>query len=233
MTSVGYHKSLMKESEVFLSRNKLLDDIIIQTKQCNTNQTVKQKKIIDAASKLFAEKGYSNTSTAEIAKLAEVSEGTIFKHYGTKDKLLLSLIVPYLKECIPSIVDEVFNETMNDSITTFEEFLRAFLKNRKQFISENKEIFQIIVKEMIYTEKLKNELFPLLYENGASRFNKVIELFKERGELIAMPSERILKMLLTFIGGFFATNYVLLNRQTISDDEMEDVICFVMHGIGK
>ena len=63
----------------------MLDDIIAQAKQLNNNQTVKQKKIVDAASKLFAEKGYSNTSTSEIAKLAEVSEGTIFKHYGTKD----------------------------------------------------------------------------------------------------------------------------------------------------
>lgn len=210
-----------------------MDDIITQAKQVNTNQTVKQKKIVDAASKLFAEKGYSNTSTSEIAKLAEVSEGTIFKHYRTKDQLLLSLIVPYLKECFPSLADEAFSESMNDSVTTFEEFLRAFLKNRIQFVSENKEIFQIVVKEMIYTEKLKNELLPLFYENAASRLHQVIELFQERGELIAMPSERILKMLFTIIGGFFASNFVLLNKQSVSDDEIEEVIRFVMHGISK
>lgn len=216
-----------------MSKNKLLDDIIALAKQVNNNQTVKQKKIVDAASKLFAEKGYSNTSTAEIAKLAEVSEGTIFKHYGTKDKLLLSLIVPYLKEFIPSMVDEAFSEIMNDSVTTFEEFLRVFLKNRIQFLSENKETFQIVVKEIIYTEKLKNELLPLFYKNGASRLHKVVELFQERGELISMPSERILQILYTFIGGFFASKFVLLNKQSVSDDEIEEVIRFVMNGIGK
>lgn len=223
----------MKGREAFLSKKKLLDDIIAQAKQVNNNQTVKQKKIVDAASKLFAEKGYSNTATSEIAKLAEVSEGTIFKHYGTKDKLLLSLIVPYLKEFIPSLADEAFSESLNDSVTTFEEFLRAFLKNRIQFLSGNMEIFQIVVKEMIYTKKLKNELLPLFYENGASRLHKVVELFQERGELISMPSERILKMLFTFIGGFFASNFVLLNKQSISDDAIEEVIRFVMHGIAK
>ena len=132
----------MKGRKAFLSKKKLLDDIIAQAKQVNNNQTVKQKKIVDAASKLFAEKGYSNTATSEIAKLAEVSEGTIFKHYGTKDKLLLSLIVPYLKEFIPSLADEAFSESLNDSVTTFEEFLRAFLKNRIQFLSENLKFFR-------------------------------------------------------------------------------------------
>ena len=59
----------MKGSEAFLSRNKLLEVIsLFKQNSLTTNQTVKQKKIVDAASKLFAEKGYSNTSTSEIAK---------------------------------------------------------------------------------------------------------------------------------------------------------------------
>ena len=58
--------------------------------------TTKQKKIIESAILIFSEKGYANASTAEIARHAGVSEGTIFKHYGTKENLLLSLIIPYL-----------------------------------------------------------------------------------------------------------------------------------------
>lgn len=41
---------------------------------------------------LFAEKGYVDTSTKEIAQRAEVSEALIFKHFGNKDGLLFHLI---------------------------------------------------------------------------------------------------------------------------------------------
>ncbi|MEC0245414.1 TetR family transcriptional regulator [Paenibacillus chitinolyticus] len=88
---------------------------------------------METAIRLFAEKGYSNTSTAEIAKAAKVSEASIFKNYGTKDKLLLSLLVPNLKEIFPSKIDKVVSQF--NSSTSFEAFLAAFLRNRNEFIS--------------------------------------------------------------------------------------------------
>ncbi len=43
--------------------------------------------IIKAATKLFAQKGYSGTPTAAIAKAANVNEALIFHHYGSKAEL--------------------------------------------------------------------------------------------------------------------------------------------------
>ncbi len=203
------------------------------TQMHTTKQTEKQKQIVDAAIQIFAEKGYSNTSTAEIAKLAGVAEGTIFKHFGTKDKLLLSIIVPYIKEFFPVIAEEVMGQVMKNQLTTFEEFLRGLLQNRVAFITENREIFQVIIKEVIYKEEMKQELLPLLYENISSRLLRVIDAFKERGELINLPSEKILNMLLTFFGGFFVSRFVLLNKQTVSDEEIEDAIYFIVNDITK
>lgn len=213
--------------------HSLLDQVIVQAKKANNKQTEKQKRIIEAAIKLFAEKGYSNTSTSEIAKVAEVSEGTIFKHYGTKDTLLLSLIIPYIKEFLPSIADEVFSEIINDTVTTFEEFLRAFLKNRILFISKNRELFQVVIKEMIYKEELKNELLPYFSKTANQHITKIVNYFKEQGELIDIPTEKIVNMLLIFIGGFFISRFVVLNKETIKDDEIEEAIRFVLNGISK
>jgi AcrR family transcriptional regulator len=214
-----------------LSKGRLLEEIM--TQMHTTKQTEKQKQIVDAAIQIFAEKGYSNTSTAEIAKLAGVAEGTIFKHFGTKDKLLLSIIVPYIKEFFPVIAEEVMGQVMKNQLTTFEEFLRGLLQNRVAFITENREIFQVIIKEVIYKEEMKQELLPLLYENISSRLLRVIDAFKERGELINLPSEKILNMLLTFFGGFFVSRFVLLNKQTVSDEEIEDAIYFIVNDITK
>lgn len=215
-----------------MSRSKLLEDLMAEL-ATSKKQTVKQQRIIESAIELFAEKGYANTSTAEIAKLAEVAEGTIFKHYGTKDNLLLSIIVPYLKDFFPAMADEVFKEIMSQEISTFEGFFKALFKNRIEFIQENKEIFQVVIKEIMYKEDLKNELLPHFFANISGRLIKTIELFKDRGELIDLPSERILKMLVTFIGGFFVSRFVLLPNYIVSDEEVEDVVQFVMEGIRR
>ncbi len=41
-------------------------------------------KIVHAAAQLFARQGYHGTSTREIARIAEVSENTLFRHFACK-----------------------------------------------------------------------------------------------------------------------------------------------------
>ena len=154
-----------------------MDSLIAQAK-LSKKHTDKQQKIVESAIKLFAEKGYANTSTNEIAKAAGVAEGTIFRHYGTKDNLLLSLILPFLKDSIPTMAEEVFNEIMTENVICFEDFLRALIKNRLHFLNENKEIFQIFIKELFYNEAFKNEFLPFFSENITSRIIEVIDRYK-------------------------------------------------------
>ncbi|OCA85068.1 TetR/AcrR family transcriptional regulator [Pseudobacillus wudalianchiensis] len=211
--------------------NNLLDEMAKILKKSN-KQTVKQKKIIEVAITLFAEKGYSNTATSEIAKMAGVAEGTIFKHYGTKENLLLSIMVPFIKDFFPTMADELIGELMNDKCT-FEEFLRAFLTNRIAFISENREIFQVVIKEIIYKEELKNEILPYILEAASVRLVKVIEIFKQRGDIKDIPNDSILKMLGTVMSGFFISNFILLNKKSISEDAIEDIVFFILNGFGQ
>ena len=49
-------------------------------------------RIMDAASQLFTEKGFSGTTTRAIAELAGVNEVTIFRHFGSKDKLAKAIM---------------------------------------------------------------------------------------------------------------------------------------------
>lgn len=211
--------------------NNLLDEMSRILEKSN-KQTVKQKKIIKVAITLFAEKGYSNTATSEIAKMAGVAEGTIFKHYGTKENLLLSIMVPFIKDFFPTMADELLGELMNDECT-FEEFLRALIINRITFLLENREIFQVVIKEMIYKEELRNEILPYILKVASVRLVNVIEIFKQRGDIKDIPNDSILKMLSTVMSGFFISNFVLLNKKSISEDAIEDVVFFILNGVGK
>ncbi|MGH7363167.1 MAG: TetR/AcrR family transcriptional regulator [Candidatus Methylomirabilales bacterium] len=52
----------------------------------------RRQSIIQAALTLFSQKGFRGTTTREIAREAEVSEATIFKHFATKETLYSAII---------------------------------------------------------------------------------------------------------------------------------------------
>ncbi|MBA2850815.1 AcrR family transcriptional regulator [Methanococcus maripaludis] len=51
----------------------------------------KRKAIMDAALKLFTERGFHGTSTAQISKEAGVATGTLFHYFPTKEDLINNL----------------------------------------------------------------------------------------------------------------------------------------------
>jgi AcrR family transcriptional regulator len=53
--------------------------------------TLRKNQILDAASLVFAEKGFHSTTTKDIARKAGVSEGTIYNYFESKTHLLLGI----------------------------------------------------------------------------------------------------------------------------------------------
>src|ERR1700721_4538603 len=51
----------------------------------------KRNAILDAATRLFAERGLTAAPTSEISKLAGIAEGTLFTYFQTKDDLINAL----------------------------------------------------------------------------------------------------------------------------------------------
>ena len=78
----------------------------------------KELKILDAALKLFVERGFHGTSTAEIAKTAGVATGTLFHYFKTKEELINRLYL-YIKE---SMLNEI--EGHYDNKKTFKENIK-------------------------------------------------------------------------------------------------------------
>ena len=99
-----------------------------------TKLTKKQIAILEAATELFAEKGYAGTSTSEIANKAEVAEGTIFKHFKSKKGLLLSIVSPMMVKLIAPMVKNDMNKVLDQDFEHFQDFIRAMIENRKAFI---------------------------------------------------------------------------------------------------
>jgi len=67
-----------------------MNEISSSSNPNNPNQT--RSRIMEAASQLFTEKGFAGTTTRAIAELAGVNEVTIFRHFGTKEKLAMAIM---------------------------------------------------------------------------------------------------------------------------------------------
>lgn len=62
------------------------------------NRSIQNRdKILDAGLKLFSEKGYYDTTTNEIAKVAGVSIGSLYSYFNDKDAIFLSILDNYHK----------------------------------------------------------------------------------------------------------------------------------------
>ncbi|SFB88579.1 TetR/AcrR family transcriptional regulator [Pseudoalteromonas denitrificans] len=57
-----------------------------------TKSQLKREQIIEAATKLFIEQGYPNTSMDKIAKEAGVSKQTVYSHFTDKDTLFVETV---------------------------------------------------------------------------------------------------------------------------------------------
>ncbi|WP_430611653.1 TetR/AcrR family transcriptional regulator [Enterococcus sp. DIV0876] len=210
----------------------LLEEIKKHTQEDN-NKTEKQKQVELSAIRLFAERGFSNTSTKEIAMEAQVSEGLIFKYYGKKENLLINLILPMIKEVIPQLSTEVEEIVKNHLPKTFKDFLRVFLINRLDFLSENRMLFRVMVKEVFYSDELRSQLAPYFMENVPPLLNEVIDHYKKKGELSSISKDQITNNLITLLGGFFVSRFLLFENYEPKEQEVEQLIQFIMYGIDR
>jgi|DewCreStandDraft_1066081.scaffolds.fasta_scaffold01330_19 AcrR family transcriptional regulator len=101
-----------------------------------------REKILAAAARLFAERGYESTSLAEVAREAKVSKALIFWHFDNKDQLYLSALRKNLEpyhidrqeiagldepQQIAQLVDSFYN-FVNDHVYSVRFFMSVMLR---------------------------------------------------------------------------------------------------------
>lgn len=114
----------------------------------------KQNRIINAALKEFAQKGYDNASTNEIVKEAGISKGLLF-HYFQNKKQLYFFLFDY---CYDLIVDEFYKKadlTEPDFIIR----MRQAIAIKMELLSKYPEIFKFIQEAFLEESKELKEEF--------------------------------------------------------------------------
>ena len=189
--------------------------------------SLRQQNILEASIKLFAKKGSANTSTAQIAKEAGVSVGTLFHYYKTKDDLLLAIVIPAIKK----LFAEMDYGISLENSTSLESYLTELFQLRMNYFKRNWELFQVALKEVFYKEEFKQRILPQVQEEGVIFLIRIVEHFKEKGDLQDLPTEKIVNYIMNIISGFTFVKLLNLPARLINDEEMEGLASFMVNGL--
>ena len=102
----------------------------------------RREQLLDTAARLFAEHGYSKTTTAQLAKSAGVTEPIIYRHFKSKHELFIALI----------------DRTGEDTIQTWErhladaanpaERIRRLIGSNPMVTDQGRGVYRVIVQAM-------------------------------------------------------------------------------------
>jgi AcrR family transcriptional regulator len=108
----------------------------------------RRKQILDAATQVFAEKGFHRATIKDIARVAGIADGTIYTYFTSKTEVLLE-ILNRLNESA-----EREQQLMPESGQDMRSFFTSYLRQRMSLLWPNAEVFQAVLPEMLVNEEL-------------------------------------------------------------------------------
>jgi len=174
----------------------------------------KQKLVLAASLELFAEQGFANTTTKEIASRAGVAEGTVYKRYKTKDALLAAVLAPYVTEVVPAFVQDFAKQVVNQPYMTLHEMLTTVVTDRIAFIKGNRAVLQVLITEILVRSDLRKQLTPRVLPLLQKNLYAVLDRLKANGELVDWPNDRIAQFMI-------GTMLTEMARSIFTDEDLD------------
>ncbi|VBB46452.1 putative Transcriptional regulator, TetR family [uncultured Paludibacter sp.] len=142
------------------------------TQQFNEIRNQRKILLMNAALKLFSEKGFTSTSISDIAKKAGVSKGLLYNYFESKDELVREIIIDGIKKIT---ADFDFSIKL-----TKDRFIELIDKNFLLII-EGKDYWKLyisVITQPLIVEMMKGEL----YEYLSPFFLAVTQYYQEKNE---------------------------------------------------
>lgn len=89
----------------------------------------REQRIIDAAVELFLEESIDRITVSKIALRAAIGKGTVYKHFLTKNEILIRIILDYERNITQSLTDGIKRAEEGDSGAAAKSYFEARLEN--------------------------------------------------------------------------------------------------------
>ncbi|MEN8142352.1 MAG: TetR/AcrR family transcriptional regulator [Thermodesulfobacteriota bacterium] len=135
----------------------------------------KHDKIIQAAIKVFAQKGFFSARISDIAKEAKVADGTIYLYFNNKYDILISIF----EEEIGKIIVEVKNLT--DKEDDPRKMLEIFAIQHMKMIRDKRNLAEVLQMELRQSNKFMKEYRNTKFIEYVDIVSRIIHKGQERG----------------------------------------------------
>jgi AcrR family transcriptional regulator len=191
-------------------------------KRANTKQ-----QLLEATLKLISEKGYLGATTREIAQEAGVTELTLFRHFGSKERLFEELlssytILPKLKELLPELKD-----------SSYEKALELIAMRVLLTLKERKAMIKIMYSEVtIYPEKIR-AVYNRFVDEVRATLAGFFATMQRRGALTNCSPDMAARVFLWILFSYFRSEEIMrpggMKKESI-EKNVQEIIDIFMHG---
>jgi len=148
----------------------------------------RREQIIQAALAVFIDKGFSGTTTAELAKAAGISEVTLFRHFSSKQEIFHAGVEPILFESLTNDMPVIEGKIGVEGLSTI-------LFKRIKFLADHRGIIKLILNEHLLNQNDVNVI-----QKMAMTFGKLLSSYQ-----LAYDEAFLIRL---FMGSFLSFLYL-------------------------
>lgn len=184
----------------------------------------RREEILEAAARLFAQRGYSQTDTQAVADALGVSKGTLYRYFASKEELFLAAAdraMHRLREAV-----EAATGAGDDPLEVMQQAITAYLR----FFEENSAYVELLIQERAQFKDRKKPTYFEHREKNIGRWREMFARLIAEGRVRDVPVERITGVISNLVYGTMFTNY-FVGRHAALEDQVRDILDVVFHGI--
>jgi TetR/AcrR family fatty acid metabolism transcriptional regulator len=137
----------------------------------------KRDRILRAAVKIFSRKGFFNSKVSEIARAAEVADGTIYLYFRNKDDLLISLFEEKMGEVVADVRRRI--AVGGNALDR----LRIFIENHMDLLERESGLVEVLQVELRQSTKFLKDYTPVKFFEYLEVISDILEEGKKQGVL--------------------------------------------------
>lgn len=206
-------------------------ETLFNTSLAASELSPKQQAVLRACLKLFAEKGFERTSTADIAQEAGVAEGTVYKHFKTKQAILEALLKPLVTSVVPKVATEFITEIKGQQFVTLTDFLTFIVKDRLAFVVDNRRVIHIFAQQVLVRPALLEAGYQLILNYFEQDLGAEIQTLKQQKQLVDWPLPRILRLVVGTVVSYTAPVIVMPAQAFDLDQATREIVVFLSKGL--
>jgi TetR/AcrR family fatty acid metabolism transcriptional regulator len=137
----------------------------------------KRRRILQAAVKVFAQKGYHGAKVAAIARRADVADGTIYLYFRNKEDILVSLFAEVMDEHLCRAREEL------SAVEGAPARLRAIARHHLRVLGGNRDLAVVFQVELRQSTQFMERFTASWLQDYFAMVGEVIEQGQKEGTL--------------------------------------------------